>query len=105
MTMTLAEAQTRVDGWIKAHGGYWDEFVTLARMSEELGEVAAALQRLRGYRPGVREADLGGEVGDLLFILLAFANIHGLDIDACLERVCVKYDQRDGAAGKERWPS
>ncbi|MBV8063341.1 MAG: hypothetical protein JOY51_07075 [Nevskia sp.] len=96
MAMTLAEAQALVDRWIRAHGGYWDEFVTLARLTEELGEVAAALQRLRGYRPVRRDTDLALEVGDLLFILLSFANTQGLDAAACLEQVLEKYDQRDG---------
>ena len=100
--MELKDCQHQVDAWITEHGGYWDEFVTLARMSEELGEVSAALQRLRGYRPRKVDVDLAGEVGDLLFILCSFANQQGLDLDACFEQVMAKITGRDSAAWKEQ---
>jgi hypothetical protein len=44
--MTLAELQTAVDTWIREHGGYWGKFEILARLTEELGEVASSLQRV-----------------------------------------------------------
>ena len=50
--MTLTETQERVDQWIRAHGGYWDRFQVLARLTEELGEVASALQREEGLGRG-----------------------------------------------------
>jgi len=49
--MDLSEAQEQVDAWIRQHGGCWDKFQILARLSEELGEVSAALQRIEGLRP------------------------------------------------------
>ena len=98
--MDLPKVQETVDAWIRQHGGYWDKFQILARLSEELGEVASALQRVEGLRPRNREVDLGGEVGDLLFTLAAFANANGLDLDACLRKTFDKYDSRDGAAWK-----
>ncbi|MFP4075354.1 MAG: MazG nucleotide pyrophosphohydrolase domain-containing protein [Halochromatium sp.] len=100
--MDLSQAQTRVDRWILDHGGYWDRFHILARLSEELGEVAGALQREQGLRPRHSPADLGEEVGDLLFTLIAFANVNGLELDACLGKVLKKYDIRDGEAWKAR---
>jgi NTP pyrophosphatase (non-canonical NTP hydrolase) len=99
--MDLQTCQQDVDTWIKEHGGYWDEFVTLARMTEELGEVSAALQRLRGYRPRKVEVDLGGEVGDLLFILCSFANQQGLSLQDCFEQTMAKINARDSKAWKE----
>lgn len=101
-SLTLRDAQARVDAFIREHGGYWEEFVILARMAEELGEVAAALQRLRGFRPRKVDVDLAGEVGDMLFILAAFANSQGMDLGECLEQVLAKYQARDSAAWKER---
>jgi NTP pyrophosphatase (non-canonical NTP hydrolase) len=100
--MDLPRAQEEVDAWIREHGGYWDKFQILARLSEELGEVSSALQRLEGLRPRKGEADLAGEVGDLLFTLAAFANVNGLDLESCLKQVFEKYDIRDGAAWKAR---
>ncbi|MBC7543140.1 MAG: transcriptional regulator [Candidatus Sericytochromatia bacterium] len=100
--MDLQACQQDVDAWIKDHGGYWDEFVTLARMSEELGEVSAALQRLRGFRPRKVDVDLGGEVGDLLFVLCSFANQQGLSLDACFTQVMAKITARDSQAWKDK---
>jgi NTP pyrophosphatase (non-canonical NTP hydrolase) len=93
--MTLAELQATVDTWICRNGGYWDKFQILARLTEELGETASALQRQEGVRPRKVEADLGGEVGDLLFTLAAFANAAGIDLEKCVGVTLEKYDTRD----------
>jgi NTP pyrophosphatase (non-canonical NTP hydrolase) len=100
--MDLQTCQQAVDRWIQAHGGYWDEFVTLARMTEEVGEVAAALQRLRGYRPRQVDVDLGAEVGDLLFILCSFANQQQLSLEDCFRQTMAKITARDSQAWQER---
>lgn len=100
--MDLPHAQEQVDAWIRAHGGYWDKFQILARLTEELGEVASALQRSEGLRPRKAETDLAGEVGDVLFTLAAFANVNGLDLETCLEQVFEKYDIRDSEAWKAK---
>lgn len=98
--MEIAEAQAMTDRWIREHGGYWDDFVLLARLTEELGEIAADLQRDRKYRPRRVRTDLGQEVGDLFFTLCAFANKSGIDIGEKFEEVIRKYDARDSAAWK-----
>ena len=100
-SQTLAVSQARVDSWICAHGGYWGKFEILARMTEELGEVASALQRLEGLRPRKSDVDLAGEVGDLLFTLMAFANANGIDLASALEGVMQKYQARDSQAWQE----
>jgi NTP pyrophosphatase (non-canonical NTP hydrolase) len=96
--MTLNEMQDQVDTWIREHGGYWDRFQILARMTEELGEIAGALQRIEGLRPRKTKVDLASEVGDLLFTLAAFANANHLNLSDCLDSVLSKYTTRDGAA-------
>lgn len=93
--MKLGELQTTVDRWIRANDDYWDQFQILARLSEELGEIAAALQRREGLRPRKVEVDLEGEVGDLLFTLAAFANVTGIDLDRSITKTMEKYDVRD----------
>ncbi|MGH7658851.1 MAG: nucleotide pyrophosphohydrolase, partial [Gemmatimonadales bacterium] len=41
MNMTLAEAQKRVDEWISQYEeGYFDPLTNMARLSEEVGELA-----------------------------------------------------------------
>lgn len=99
-TEMFTEQQQQVEAWIQAHGGYWEDWALLARMVEELGEVAGAMQRLKGLRPRHEEIDLAAEVGDLLFILCAFANAHHIDLDEVLARTMAKYDARDSAAWK-----
>ena len=97
--MNLGEMQAAVDAWIKTHGGgYWGKFEILARMTEELGEVASALQRSEGLRPRKTEIDLAGEVGDLLFTIAAFANVHGIRLDQAMEQTMLKYTRRDAQA-------
>src|SRR5688572_13529068 len=73
--MDLSELQQKVDEAVRSFGGYWGEFELLARLTEELGEVARDLQRQRGMRPRPQKSNLTEEVGDLLFTLAAFANL------------------------------
>lgn len=96
--MRLNELQSIVDEWIRANGDYWDEFQILARLTEELGEVAADLQRQAGLRPRPTEIDLEAEVGDLLFTLAVFANKTNIDLARAVERVIKKYNARDAQA-------
>ena len=93
--MTLSTLQSLIDTWIHTNGGYWTPFQILARLTEELGEVAAALQRQEGLRPRKVEVDLEGEVGDLLFTLIAFANVNGIDLDRAIAKTIEKYNIRD----------
>lgn len=98
----LDALQAQVDAWIRAHGGYWDEWANLARLAEECGEVAAAFQRLRGFRPRPAEADLAAELGDVLWVLLVIANQQGLSLADAFEATLAKVTARD-AADWDRW--
>jgi NTP pyrophosphatase (non-canonical NTP hydrolase) len=100
----LDEMQAVVDGWIRAHGGYWDEWVNLARLLEEAGELAAAFQRARGWRPRPAEADLAGELGDLLWVLLVIASQQEVDLAAAFEQTLTKVTARDGEAWRAWQP-
>ena len=99
--MTTAELQSEVDKWIGNNGGYWEPFQILARLTEELGEVASALQRSHGLRPHETDVDLAGEVGDLLFTVAAFANVNRIDLAAALRTTLTKYDERDSKAWQQ----
>jgi len=93
--------QQVVDQWIRDHGGYWDEWANLARLAEETGEVAAAFQRLRGFRPRPSEVDLGAELGDVLWVVLVIANQQGIDLAAEFDRTLAKVTGRDGEAWRQ----
>jgi NTP pyrophosphatase (non-canonical NTP hydrolase) len=101
--MDLKEAQARVDAWISQfEEGYWPPLVNLARLVEEVGELARELNHRAGFKtkkPGEPEQDLALEMADVLFVLLALANEQGIDLSDALERTLEKYRVRDS----DRW--
>jgi NTP pyrophosphatase (non-canonical NTP hydrolase) len=101
--MELAEAQRRVDAWIgQFEEGYWPPLANLARLVEEVGELARLMNHRFGpkkKKPDEAEQDLAEEVGDILFVLLVLANEQRIDLSEALEQVLEKYRARDS----ERW--
>jgi NTP pyrophosphatase (non-canonical NTP hydrolase) len=97
--MDLKEAQARVDQWISQfEEGYWPPMDNLARLMEEVGEVARELNHLYGSkpkRPDEPAQDLAIELADVLFVLLVIANEQKIDLDDALSRVLRKYRDRD----------
>ena len=99
--LELQELQKIVDGFINEIGGYWEDSIILARMIEELGEIAHVLQRLKGFRPIPKdsnidfEAELELEIGDLLFVLISLANKRNINLEETLLGVIEKYRRRD----------
>lgn len=102
-SLTLLEAQAEVDAWIsRFEEGYWPPLTNLARLIEEVGELAREMNHRFGHKPKkVDEPDqeLAMELADVLFVLLVIANEQEIDLDDALTRVLEKYRTRDG----ERW--
>jgi NTP pyrophosphatase (non-canonical NTP hydrolase) len=101
--MRLSEAQHAVDAWISQfEEGYWPPLSNLARLTEEVGELAREMNHRFGHKPkkaSEPEQDLALELGDVLFVLLVIANEQGIDLEETLERVLAKYRTRDSG----RW--
>lgn len=101
--MTIKEAQARVDAWISQfEEGYWPPLTNLARLIEEVGELAREMNHRFGHKTKKSdepEQDLAVELGDILFVVLVIANEQRIDLDEALERVLEKYRARDS----ERW--
>lgn len=101
--LTLREAQERVDAWISQfEEGYWPPLSNLARLIEEVGELAREMNHRFGHKPkkpDEPEQDLAIELADILFVLLVIANEQGIDLDDALGRVLEKYRARDS----DRW--
>ncbi|MGD8278342.1 MAG: nucleotide pyrophosphohydrolase [Gemmatimonadota bacterium] len=101
--MTLAEAQAAVDAWIgQFEEGYWPPLSNLARLVEEVGELARELNHRHGHKPkkpDEPEQDLALELADILFVLVALANEQKIDLDDAFQRVLEKYRSRD----RDRW--
>ena len=101
--MHLKDAQERVDAWISRFDeGYWPPLTNLARLIEEVGELAREMNHRFGHKTKKTEEpqqDLALELADVLFVLLVIANEQGIDLDEALEQVLEKYRTRDS----ERW--
>jgi NTP pyrophosphatase (non-canonical NTP hydrolase) len=95
--LTLHEAQTRVDASIRALGGYWPPLANLARLFEECGELARAVNQAHGpklRKPGEAAVSASDELGDALYVLLVLANSLDLDAEAALTAALEKVAAR-----------
>jgi NTP pyrophosphatase (non-canonical NTP hydrolase) len=102
--MTLEEAQSRIDAWIKTHGvRYFSELTNTAVLMEEVGELARLMARTYGdqsFKASDEGRDLGDEMADILFVLVCLANQTGVDLTAALERNLEKKTLRDAERHK-----
>ena len=97
--MTLAEAQRGVDASIQALGGYWPPLANLARLFEECGELARAINQIAGHKrvkTGETRGDVAAELGDALYTLLVLANSLDVDASAALRRALETSASRAG---------
>lgn len=96
--LTIKEAQTTVDQWIKEYGvRYFSELTNMACLTEEVGELARIIARKYGdqsFKAG-EEANLGEEMADVLWVLLCLANQTGVDLTKELRRSIEKKTRRD----------
>jgi NTP pyrophosphatase (non-canonical NTP hydrolase) len=101
--VTIEEAQRAVDAWVGQFAeGYWPPLSNLARLVEEVGELAREMNHRFGdkpKKPDEPEQDLALELADILFVLIAIANSQKIDLGQAFERVLEKYRVRDGS----RW--
>ncbi|MBO8170735.1 MAG: nucleotide pyrophosphohydrolase [Bacillaceae bacterium] len=100
---TLKEIQKQVDDYINQFKeGYFSPLSMLARMTEEVGELAREVNHRYGEKPkkpGEADNSMEQELGDLLFILVCFANSLDIDLDKAFDAVMEKYNTRDA----DRW--
>lgn len=96
--MTLEEAQTQVDQWIKQYGvRYFSELTNMAILTEEVGELARIMSRKYGdqsFKEGEKD-NIGDELTDVLWVLLCIANQTGVDLTEAFARNLEKKTQRD----------
>ena len=101
--MPLSEAQRRVHAWISQYEeGYFHPLTNLARLSEEVGELAREVNHRFGQKTKKQdeaEGDLGMEMADILFVLICMANREGIDLDEAFDRMMAKVESRD----RDRW--
>lgn len=101
--MTLSEYQRRVDAWISQfEEGYFHPLTNLARLTEEVGELAREVNHRFGQKTKKKseaEGDLAMEMADILFVIICMANREGIDLDDAFNRMMDKVEGRD----KDRW--
>jgi NTP pyrophosphatase (non-canonical NTP hydrolase) len=101
--MSLSESQRRVDAWIvRFEEGYFHPLTNLARLTEEVGELAREINHRFGQKtkkPEEPEGDLAMELADILFVVICIANREGIDLQTAFDRMMEKVERRDTA----RW--
>ena len=97
--ISLREAQTYVDQWIKTYGvRYFNELTNMAILTEEVGEVARIISRKYGeqsFKESDKEHELGDEMADVLWVLLCLANQTGIDLTEAFKKNMEKKTNRD----------
>lgn len=100
---TLQDMQQEVDRYISQFKeGYFSPLTMLARMTEEVGELAREVNHRFGEKPkkpDEAENSIELELGDILFITICFANSLGIDLTEAHDKVMHKFNTRDA----NRW--
>lgn len=96
---SLQSLQEEVDNWITTVGvRYFNELTNLAILTEEVGELARIIARRYGEqseKESDRGADLGDEMADVLWVLMALANQTGVDLTDAFRKNFEKKNMRD----------
>ncbi len=100
---TLAEAQRKVDEWIRTYGvRYFSPLTNMACLTEEVGELARIMARKYGdqsFKAG-EPTDPSEELADVLWVLLCLANQTGVDLTKALHESLEKKTRRDATRHK-----
>ncbi|PNZ72780.1 nucleotide pyrophosphohydrolase [Mammaliicoccus stepanovicii] len=97
--MDMKEMQQQVDAYISQFKtGYFSPLANLARLTEEVGELAREINHEHGEKkkksteePNTIEAELG----DNLFVLICLANSLNIDLNKSFEDTMNKFNSRD----------
>src|SRR6476619_3445726 len=97
--MTIKQAQTQVDQWIKTVGvRYFSELTNMAILTEEVGELARIIARKYGdqsFKESDKNYNLADEMADVLWVLICLANQTGVDLTSALKKNFEKKNIRD----------
>ncbi len=97
--MALKDVQIQVDEWTSRFTPqYWRPHEILARLAEEVGELAREINHVYGpkkKKPDECAGNLGEEISDIVFTLCCLANSLEIDLDEAFQKMMGKYRQRD----------
>lgn len=100
---SMKDLQVEVDTYISQFKeGYFSPLAMLARLTEELGELAREVNHYYGEKPKKTtetQKTIEEELGDVLFVMICFANALNIDLEEAHDYVMDKFNTRD----KNRW--
>lgn len=100
---TMKDMQKEVDAYISQFKeGYFSPLAMLARLTEEMGELAREVNHYYGEKPKKsteKERTIEEELGDVLFVMICMANSLNIDLETAHNIVMEKFNTRD----KDRW--
>ncbi|MFC4022959.1 nucleotide pyrophosphohydrolase [Oceanobacillus longus] len=82
--------------------GYFSPLALMARLTEEVGELAREVNHYHGEKPkkaSEKENTIEAELGDIIFVLTCFANSLDIDLSESFQIAINKIETRD----KDRW--
>jgi NTP pyrophosphatase (non-canonical NTP hydrolase) len=95
----LQDYQRQIDDMLQAYEKpYWHPLSQLARLSEEVGEVARILNHQYGdkpKKPNEQHEELADELADVLYAVICIANGQHIELDEPLQRAIAKLETRD----------
>src|SRR5438445_13432963 len=101
--MSFRDAQQAVDRWIgQCKEGYFPPLTNLARLAEEVGELAREINHRFGEKTkkqGEAEGSVAMELADILFVVICIANSQHIDLDDAFARMMAKVHP----AAARRW--
>ncbi|MGY4690087.1 nucleotide pyrophosphohydrolase [Salibacterium sp. K-3] len=99
----MKEMQEEVDKHIGQYEeGYFSPLAMMARLAEETGELAREINHYYGEKPKKdteEDKPMEQEMGDILFVLICFANSLHINLDEAFDLVMQKFRTRDAT----RW--
>lgn len=97
--MEMEEMQKIVDDYIgQFKTGYFTPLGSMARMTEEVGELAREINHYHGEKQKKEsedEKEIAEELADVLFVLITMANAMDVDLTEAFERIMDKFQTRD----------
>lgn len=100
---TTKEIEEKVHNYIaQFEEGYFSPLALIARLSEEVGELAREINHTYGEKPKKSTEEVKSieeEIGDIMFVLACFTNSLQLDLSKAFHISMTKIEQRD----KNRW--
>lgn len=101
--MSFRSAQEAVDGWVSQfEQGYFPPLANVARLAEEVGELAREVNHQFGpkkKKPDEQPGSISMELADILFVVICLANSQHIDLDEAFAQMMAKVTSRDAG----RW--